>query len=152
MRHLPFYILMITSVHACSPAYGPHDSSSKNTEISFEEYHLLMVDLDGDGTYETERDYNEAKLVDRSKHWYADLNYPAEDREKGISGIVVLTAYVNQEGRVEKVDILKSVSPNIDKEAKRAFLDKAKLGYVPLEVNGQHVNFKLDIPAGFYLW
>jgi TonB family protein len=43
--------------------------------------------------------------------------YPTEDRKAGVEGEMVLLLTIDQEGRVKKVRVLKSLSPHIDKNA-----------------------------------
>ena len=85
------------------------------------------------------------------RDFYGSIKYPALARENSIQGIVILNVLINKMGKVESVTIKKRLSDDCDQEAKRAFIASTKKGYSPLLVEGKPVNFKMEMPVGFWL-
>lgn len=48
-----------------------------------------------------------------------NIHYPTVDQENGVRGTVLLEFTVTEQGKIEKIKVLKSVSPTIDEEAIR---------------------------------
>jgi len=80
-----------------------------------------------------------------SKH----IEYPTVAQENGIQGKVILGFVVSKRGKVEDVQILRSLDPNLDKEALRVV---KLLGYwIPGEQNGEKVSTRYTLPVVFRL-
>ena len=69
--------------------------------------------------------------------------------EIAIQGKVVLRFVVNSKGLVDKVEILRSVSPSIDKEAIRVVSTMSH--WTPGEVKGKKVSVYFTLPISFKL-
>ncbi|VAW87775.1 hypothetical protein MNBD_GAMMA16-240 [hydrothermal vent metagenome] len=76
------------------------------------------------------------------------LVYPETMRTQGISGIVKLEALIDKEGRVRKVNILRSAGKYFDEAAKRAILASS---FYPAEVDNEPVAVLLRLPVRFDL-
>ncbi|VAX02500.1 hypothetical protein MNBD_GAMMA20-933 [hydrothermal vent metagenome] len=74
--------------------------------------------------------------------------YPETMRTQGISGIVKLEALIDKEGRVRKVNILKSAGKHFDEAARRAILASS---FYPAEVENKPVAVLLRLPVRFDL-
>jgi len=80
-----------------------------------------------------------------SKH----IKYPTVAQESGIQGKVILGFVVSKRGKVEDVQILRSLDPNLDKEALRVV---KLLGYwIPGEQGGKKVSVRYTLPVVFRL-
>jgi protein TonB len=74
------------------------------------------------------------------------VKYPEQARQAGIEGRVQLKLYLNQEGRVIKVEVVKGVDPELDEAARGAAIDFL---FTPAKVDG------LAVPAAIsfaYNW
>lgn len=77
------------------------------------------------------------------------INYPAYEKEADISGKVLVRFVVEKDGSVSNVEILKKVSPGIDKEAKRVIESLPK--WTPAKNNGKPVRLWFNMPINFAL-
>lgn len=77
------------------------------------------------------------------------LVYPTIAAENGIQGRVVLKFVVTKTGKVGDVVILRSVDPDLDKEAKRVVSTLPK--FTPGKQNGVNVNQWYTVPISFKL-
>jgi TonB family protein len=75
--------------------------------------------------------------------------YPVEALEKGISGRVVLKFIVTKNGNITNLKVLRSVSPELDKEAIR--IVSLMPNWTPGKQNGQNVNVQFTMPITFTL-
>lgn len=78
-----------------------------------------------------------------------NLKYPVIDQENGIQGRVTLRFVVDKTGKIDKVEIVKGVSVNCDKEAVRVV--KSMPNWVPGKNNGEPVNVYFTLPIVFRL-
>jgi len=78
------------------------------------------------------------------------LNYPIESIELGEQGKVYISFFVEPDGRVTDIRILKGVSPLIDKEARRIVDQMPR--WIPGVCNGHLVRSKMNLPLNFALF
>lgn len=79
----------------------------------------------------------------------ANLKYPIISQENGEQGRVIVSAIVNVDGSLSDVKVEKSVSPSLDKEAKRLVSNMPV--WNPGMVNDEPVRTKCLIPVSFRL-
>ena len=80
-----------------------------------------------------------------SKH----IEYPPSAQENGIQGKVIIGFVVSKIGKVENVQILRSLDPSLDKEALRVV---NLLGnWIPGEKSGEKVSVRYTLPIAFRL-
>lgn len=75
------------------------------------------------------------------------IRYPVVDIEQGVEGRVICTFVVEKDGSITDIQVLRGVSPSIDKEAVRVVsaMPKWKPGYQ----NGNPVRVKFTLPIVF---
>ncbi len=79
---------------------------------------------------------------------YKKLTYPEKAKSENIEGTVLLNAFINRNGDVEKVEVVKSLGYGCDEAAKIAVLyTKFKPGLL----RGKPVNVQMSIPIEFKL-
>jgi TonB family C-terminal domain len=78
-----------------------------------------------------------------------NLHYPVIAAENGISGKVTLRFVVGKTGKVEKVEVLRSLDPACDKEAVRVV--KSLPDFIPGKQNGVNVSVWYTLPITFKL-
>lgn len=82
--------------------------------------------------------------------WLAEnLNYPAEAEKKNEQGKVVVRFVVNENGKVTDAEIVRSISPSLDKEALRAVLAMPK--WKPGMKDNKPVSVYYTLPISFKL-
>ncbi|MDR2473363.1 MAG: energy transducer TonB [Tannerella sp.] len=82
--------------------------------------------------------------------WIADhVKYPPIAAENGIQGRVACNFVVNADGTIQDVQIVRSVDPNLDKEAIRVLKMLPK--FKPGEQRGKPVRVKFSVPVRFKL-
>ncbi|MBK7230810.1 MAG: energy transducer TonB [Saprospiraceae bacterium] len=86
-------------------------------------------------------DEAEEKFIRRNLKW------PSEDF--GYSGYVVIHAFVNIDGRLKDVKLVKKLCPFCDKEAIRVVSLMPK--WIPATKRGKKVNCEVEIPIHFKL-
>jgi TonB family protein len=77
----------------------------------------------------------------------SNLNYPAGALEKYIRGTVFVEFYVDADGKLSDIRILKSVHSLLDLEAVRFVSEMPR--YIPGKIEGQNVRSKVILPINF---
>ena len=75
------------------------------------------------------------------------LIYPLEEMNAKVEGTVILSFFINKEGRPENVEIVQPVSEGINEEAKR--LIEEMPDWSPALVKGKAVNSRVTLPITF---
>lgn len=83
------------------------------------------------------------------KYLLSELKYPEISLEMGNQGIVYVTFVIEIDGSVSDVKVLKGVSFDIDREAKRVIRNSPK--WIPGRVAKSNVRTRLSIPINFVL-
>lgn len=84
------------------------------------------------------------------KEWlYKNLNYPPIASEQGIEGTVHVRFVVRKDGKVDKVHVMRSKDPELDKEAVRVISKMPN--WIPGKMNGHNVNVWYTVPVRFKL-
>lgn len=78
-----------------------------------------------------------------------NLKYPEVCEENGIQGRVVVSFVIEKDGSVVDVNIIKSVNPALDKEAKRLVNSMPK--WSPGKIDGKPVRVRYSVPITFRL-
>jgi TonB family protein len=78
-----------------------------------------------------------------------NIKYPAAAQEAGIQGKVIVTFVVNTDGTIVDAQVIKSVSPDLDKEALRVIGLMPK--WQPGKQKGKPVRVKYTMPMNFRL-
>jgi TonB family protein len=78
-----------------------------------------------------------------------DLKYPEDARSAGLEGQVVVSFVILANGEIDKVKIVKSLSPSCDAEVER--LVKAMPNWQPGLLDGKPVNVEMMLPVMFKL-
>ena len=76
-----------------------------------------------------------------------NMRYPKSAKKKGIEGRVVVTFYVETDGRLTNFSIAKSVNSQLDKEALRIIKKMPK--WEPGQFGGKIVRMKYSLPIEF---
>jgi len=77
---------------------------------------------------------------------YKHITYPTIAKEAGISGKVYLLIYINENGGVDDVKILKGIGGGCDEAAVQGI---KQIKFTPGKNNGQPVKVKLSLPITF---
>ena len=78
-----------------------------------------------------------------------NINYPEYERDNDISGTVYIQFEVAKDGKIKDVQIVRSVSKNIDDEAMRVV--RSMPAWIPGKQNGRPVRVKFILPVKFTL-
>lgn len=76
------------------------------------------------------------------------IEYPEIARRAGVHGMVSLMAYVNEDGEVVKVEVVKGIGAGCDEEAIKAVMETK---FKPGKQRGRPVKVKMGIPVRFTL-
>ena len=79
---------------------------------------------------------------------YSKIKYPEVARKAGVEGKVYLLVYVNENGDVDDVKVLKGIGAGCDEAAIEAIKETK---FIPGQDNGVAVKVKLSIPFSFKL-
>lgn len=82
------------------------------------------------------------------KALYSEIKYPRMAKDAGVQGKVYLLMYINESGKVDKVECVKGIGAGCDEAAKDAAL---KLKFSPAEHKGAKVKVKMAIAVKFKL-
>ncbi len=78
-----------------------------------------------------------------------NVRYPADEREKGIQGRVIISFVVEKDGSLTNIQTRRGVAPGIDAEAMRVI--KASPNWIPGKQNGKLVRVAYTVPIAFSL-
>lgn len=137
---------LVLSIPLCLLALSVNAQSKTTTsvtqtspqEVSF--YHPIVVE---------EMPSFPGGLAALSKFIADNTNYPAEAKEKGIHGRVVVGFVVEKDGSLSHIEIARSVDSLLDKEALRVVRSMPK--WNPGKQKGETVSVKYVIPVNFKL-
>ncbi|WP_162386963.1 energy transducer TonB [Spirosoma endbachense] len=76
-----------------------------------------------------------------------NLRYPKAAQAAGLAGRVFIRFLINKQGGIEKVQVLKGISPELDAEAVR--LVASMPNWLPGKVDGQAVDCLYNLPINF---
>jgi len=85
------------------------------------------------------------------RDFYMALRYPADSRENGTQGTVILEIVFDIDGTIEGIALIQQVSQDIDAAAVDAFKTASKQGFTPAIFEGRAVRCKATIPLHFRL-
>jgi len=78
-----------------------------------------------------------------------NITYPEVERDNGVMGLVVVSFTVEKDGSISNVNILKSMTPNLDAEAIRVVKSMPK--WNPGRQSGRNVRVTINVPIRFTL-
>lgn len=78
-----------------------------------------------------------------------NIRYPESAQEKRIQGRVIVSFVVQMDGTIGQTKIMRSVDPDLDKEALRVVKKLPK--FIPGKMNGEPVNVWYTLPVSFKL-
>jgi periplasmic protein TonB len=78
-----------------------------------------------------------------------NLRYPADAKEKGIEGNVVVKFVVNENGKLSDLEVLRGIGGGCDEETLRVIY--AMPNWIPGRHNGANVNVYYTLPVRFKL-
>lgn len=153
-NHIVLLALSLVLFGGCIQTSTQRSSSSTSTKSRFPET-IYYADVNQDGSFEVVSLDEVPVPFQGQDQWvrdfYTSIKYPPKARENGISGIVLLDVSIDAFGKVQQVEIKKSLSKECDKEAKRAFINSTLQGYTPAKLNAKVVPCRMDLPVGFWL-
>lgn len=156
LKNVFFLLLPMTFLLNCSTPQATRSSVAPKSNSRVLPDNVVYLDSDANGTFDQQLDLAESpnplpSKIDWMKAFYKDIKYPALARENGISGYLTLNVLVNELGQVKDISIAKSLSPDCDAEAIRAYWASTTQGFMPLIVDGKATAFRLHTSAGFWL-
>ncbi len=116
-------------------ADNPESASSESTDIILYEAEILPQFPGGE--------------IELLKFLQQNIRYPDEAIEKQIEGKVIVKFIIGTDGQVSNPEILRSVSPELDAEAKRVVMEFPR--FSPMKLNGKPVNSSYTLPVSFRL-
>ncbi|MBK0402587.1 energy transducer TonB [Adhaeribacter sp. BT258] len=135
-----FAVFAAVFVSACSQKSAPAVSGNSKTEVpASDEVYVMVEEMPRFPGGENEM----IRFV--NKH----MLYPQEARDNGEEGRVIVQFVVTKEGKLTNPEIVRSVSPSIDKEALR-IVEIMPL-WQPGKQNGRAVNTRYTLPLTFQL-
>lgn len=79
------------------------------------------------------------------------VQYPAVARENRIMGTVVGAVYLDEQGRIEKTEIIRNIGAKCGEEWTRVMTQYGSLVFKPAIYQGKPVRSKIEIPITFRL-
>jgi protein TonB len=93
-------------------------------------------------------EYNGGKQA-MFKFIHQNMKYPADAKEKGIQGDVLLKFTVGMDGAISNVEVVKGLYPSLDAEAIRVV--KKMPNWIPGKYGNQPASMKSSLIIGFHL-
>ncbi|MBL3657477.1 energy transducer TonB [Fulvivirga sediminis] len=98
-----------------------------------------------------EYDYQEARPMDGMEALYLyfenNLKYPSESVQDSISGVTIVSFFIDKEGQPVEISIDKSLGENFDKAAIEVIENMPK--WLPATINGNPIKSKMSVPLTF---
>jgi TonB family protein len=123
----------------------PQKESSKPLTINDLDETPVMAGCE-DKTGDERKNCSDAKLMQAI---FGNIKYPAEAREKGVEGMVVVKFVIEEDGSVTSPEIIKSVGSGCDEEVLRVIGEMPK--WVPGKKDGKPVAVSFSLPVKFKL-
>lgn len=124
-----------------------------NIDLGLNKGDTTVIVSDPDISIDIVEDYPdiEAEFIggDWSRYLLSELRYPEYSLEVGEQGIVYVSFVVDIDGSISDVTVIKSVSSEIDREAKRVIRLSPK--WSPGKVRGKPVKTRMVIPINFQI-
>lgn len=140
---LRFWLFFILTLFTLSTNAQSNTTNEKSEQNSIDKVEIpIVVSPDAPPTFKGGEDGLKAYLS-------ANLKYPIVSRENGEQGRVIISAIIEIDGSLSNVMVEKSVSPSLDKEAKRLVSNMPN--WIPGMVNDEPVRTKCLIPISFRL-
>lgn len=92
--------------------------------------------------------YSKGSERDMMLYIAKSLVYPEDAQQKGLQGITIVRFVVNEKGKPENLQVIRSSYPILDKEAMRVI---ETLAFKPGTNNGKKVKVYMNIPVDFKL-
>jgi len=151
LRALSVALTLTTTSTAVAQAPGDDDLSSRERTTK------EVVNFDANNADSDERIFTVAEQLptfpggeaELAKFIAQNIVYPQTAAERGIQGRVIVQFVVQKDGSIGQAKVVKSVDPDLDKEALRVVRKLPK--FVPSKMNGQAVNAWYTLPVTFRL-
>jgi len=84
---------------------------------------------------------------------YSSVKYPEDAQKEGVDGTVVARFIINKEGRMEDIQIVRSVFPSLDAEVLRVMkqMNEMEKAWIPGRQKGEIVKVQFNLPVQFKL-
>lgn len=158
-----FNVLIIHAQHADSVSIQHRDSLLRDARKADEFREIIIpneddVAIDNSSfevgevfqVYEVSPIFNDGESHELMKYLKEKLVYPSYEKEANISGTVLVRFIININGTISNIEILKKVSPGLNKEAWR-LIESTNGKWTPGKVNGLPVRVYHNIPIKFSL-
>ncbi|MBN1300628.1 MAG: TonB family protein [Melioribacteraceae bacterium] len=90
----------------------------------------------------------EPEIIGGLDELYKIIKYPTIAQRANVQGQVVVRAFVDEKGEVQKTELLKGIGAGCDEEALKAV---SQLKFYPAEQRGKPVKVQINIPIRFTL-
>lgn len=151
-RNLISVLIVLLFIFSCSQKIVKHDFNLDSETHAFFETQVMVFKK---GEYVTiNMDENSVPVQGGNQFYrdmYLELRYPRSARENNIQGSVLFELEINEEGIVESIEKLNTLSPECDEEAEKAIVRGCKKGFDPYIYKGSNVRIKYLIPVNFRL-
>lgn len=142
-RIIPLLVMMLSPVLCPAQLLEVVEQAKKiyiaNTPFDYSKNHCYGVDC-----Y-----YQIPYFPDLANYMSKNIRYPVVCEENGVQGDVYINFYVERDGAISDVSLVKGSDPALDKEALRFANSMPR--WIPGKINGKIVRTKYTIRIGFRL-
>ncbi len=135
-------LLILAAIVLCTTAMVAHVNTTENSQSSMSQQEECFTIVD----QMPEFPGGQVALI---KFLCENIQYPPEAQKNKIQGKVIVQFLVTKTGKVSEVRVVRSVDPDLDKEAVRVC--KLLPNFTPGRKNGQPVNVWYTLPITFTL-
>ncbi|MCB0552671.1 MAG: TonB family protein [Phaeodactylibacter sp.] len=150
------YLLVLPLLFGLVLAFAQQPEKNKKSEVAGEVFKVVEEMPRFPGCEDTEGSAQEKTQCANQKLMEfigANLRYPEDAKKAGIEGTSVVRFIVNKEGRLEDIQVVRSISPSIDEEVARVMklMNEQGLQWQPGHQRGKAVNVEFNLPVRFAL-
>jgi TonB family protein len=140
--------LVLLVFFACSSLFVAGQQGSKTSSKSTQNKQATTQQQLDFTSEKTPPQYNGGKQA-MYKFIQQNMKYPADAKEKGIQGDVLLKFFVSVDGTITKVEVVQGLFPSLDAEAIRVVKMMPK--WIPGKYGTQNAGMNTSLIIGFHL-
>jgi TonB family protein len=125
--------------------------TEKPAPVTSNENPDLVIEADADAVFDLveEQPIPQGGMDGWNQYLAKNIKYPAEARENGIEGTVIVMFEIHEDGSINNVEILRGIGESADQEAIRVVQNSPK--WEPGKQRGRQVKTRMRLPISFKL-
>lgn len=142
----------VQETHKEEQPVAKSESSNENNEevLKVAEEAPRFPGCEDQGSIEAKKKCADIKMLE---YLYKNIRYPAEAKEKGVQGRVVVSFVVEKDGSISNVKVVRDIGAGCGEESIRVVnsMDELAGKWIPGKMKGNPVRVQFNLPVSFRL-